>query len=220
MAQRYLIQALRMSRAAGDAGLGAEILAAMSHQATYVGRPGDAVDLARAAQIAARTAGLAALQSECHLVEAHGHAARADASSCAASLNSAERAFERADGRPPAWLAYFDDAYVSAKTAHCFRDLGDNVRTAHFAVRSLNMCEGYTRGRAFNLCLLASARADEDPQEAVRIGQQALDIAAGLESLRTLAYLREVRHRLAPYAALPDVADFRHQVLAVAKRAD
>ncbi|MFI5717803.1 hypothetical protein [Nocardia sp. NPDC051750] len=52
LAQRYLIQALRMARAAGDAALGAEILAAMSHQATYVGRPGDAVDLARAAQIA------------------------------------------------------------------------------------------------------------------------------------------------------------------------
>ncbi|MFC3964986.1 hypothetical protein [Nocardia jiangsuensis] len=220
LAQRYLIQALRMSRAAGDAGLGAEILAAMSHQATYVGRPGDAVDLARAAQIAARTAGLAVLESECHMVEAHGHAARSDGSMCATSLNAAERAYDRADHARPPWLDYFDAAYLSAKTAHCFRDLGDTARTAQFAELSLDMSGGYTRGRAFNLCLLASARADEDPHEAVRIGREALALAAGLESRRSLAYLREVRHRLAPHADIPDVAEFRHRVLEVATRAD
>jgi len=212
IAQRYLIQALRMSRAAGDAGLGAEILAAMSHQATYVGRPGDAVDLARAAQIAARTTGLAVLESACHMVEAHGHAARRDSSTCAKSLNAAERAYERADTARPAWLDYFDGAYLSAKTAHCFRDLGDQRRAAGFAERSLAMADGYTRGRMFNLCLLASARAEEDPREAVQIGNDALDMAAGLESRRSLAYLREIRHRLAPHAALPEVADFRERV--------
>lgn len=220
LAQRYLIQALRMSRAAGDSALGAEILAAMSHQATYVGRPGDAVDLARAAQIAARTAGLAALESGCHMVEAHGHAARSDSSLCARALNAAERAFGRADDVRPPWLDYFDAAYMSAKAAHCFRDLGDNARTAHFAEQSLDMSDGYTRGRSFNLCLLASARAVEDPHEAVRVGSEALAIAAGLESQRTLTYLRELRHRLTPYAELPDVADFRHRVLAIATRAD
>ncbi|MFQ6327898.1 hypothetical protein ACLMAL_17405 [Nocardia sp. CWNU-33] len=220
LAQRYLIQALRMSRAAGNIGLGAEILAAMSHQATYVGRPGDAVDLARAAQIAARGAGLAALESECHMVEAHGHAARADSSSCATSLNAAERAFTRADSSRPAWLDYFDGAYMSAKTAHCFRDLGDFARAAQFAGQSLNMSDGYLRGRAFNLCLLASALAHDDPHEAARIGTEALDIISGLESHRTHAYLREVRHRLAAYTALPDIDHFRRQVLAITMRTD
>ncbi|MEV6559590.1 hypothetical protein AB0M22_27990 [Nocardia sp. NPDC051756] len=220
LAQRYLIQALRMSRAAGDVGLGAEILAAMSHQANYVGRPGDAIDLARAAQIAARGAGLAALESECHMVEAHGHAARADAASCATSLNAAERAYSRADSARPAWLDYFDGAYLSAKTAHCFRDLGDYARTAQFAKQSLNMSDGYLRGRAFNLCLLASALADEDPYEAARIGTEALDIIGGLESHRTHAYLRDVRQRLAAHTALPDVDYFRRQVFAITTRAD
>lgn len=220
LAQRYLIQALRMSRAAGDAGLGAEILAAMSHQATYVGRPGDAIDLARAAQIAARTAGLAALESECHMAEAHGHAARSDRSSCAASINAAERTFERADSARPEWLAYFDHAYISAKIAHCFRDLGDYARAARFAEQSLDMSDGYIRGRAFNLCLLASSRAAEDPREAVRIGFEALEVAAGLVSRRSLSYLRQVRHRLAPYNDLDDVAGFRRRALTVTARED
>ena len=39
LAQRYLVQALTMARFAGDEGLGGEILAAMSHQATYVAQP-------------------------------------------------------------------------------------------------------------------------------------------------------------------------------------
>ncbi|PXX61645.1 hypothetical protein DFR70_108203 [Nocardia tenerifensis] len=219
LAQRYLIQALRMSRAAGDTGLGAEILAAMSHQATYVGRPGDAVDLARAAQIAARNAGLAALESECLMVEAHGHAALLDQSSCATALNAAQRAFSRKDFGRPEWLAYFDDAYLSAKIAHCFRDLGDLGRAARYAEQSLEMSEGYQRGRAFNLCLLASAVADSDPHEAVRIGDDALELVGGLESRRSFSYLREVRFRLAPYDRLTDVASFRRRVLAATTNA-
>ncbi len=82
------------------------------------------------------------------------------------------------------------------------------------------MSDGYVRGRAFNLCLLASARADDDPHEAVRISTEALEIVSGLESQRTLAYLRDLRHRLARYATLPDVGRFRQQVLAIARRAD
>ncbi|MFE5284548.1 hypothetical protein ACFRAQ_06205 [Nocardia sp. NPDC056611] len=219
LAQRYLIQALRLARAAGDGALGSEIMAAMSHQATYVGRPGDAIDLARAAQIAARTAGLAALESECHMVEAHGHAARQDETACITALGAAERAFDRArPGEQPAWLAYFDQSYMSAKAARCFRELGDNIRTAQFAQRSLTMSVGYQRGRAFNLSLLASALAVTDPREAVRIGLGALDIAADLASRRSLSYLRDLRYRLRPFNDLTEVAEFRQQILDLSRR--
>ena len=49
LAQRYMVQALRLAAAAGDRALGAEILAAMSHQAAYMRASVEAVDLARAA---------------------------------------------------------------------------------------------------------------------------------------------------------------------------
>ena len=90
LAQRSLIQALGLSRLAGDDGLGAEILAAMSQQAVYVARPGQAVDLARVAQAAARKAGSLVLLAECFVAEAHGHAARDDARACARALADAE----------------------------------------------------------------------------------------------------------------------------------
>src|SRR5581483_67262 len=63
IAQRYLIQALRLAHAAGDQALGGEILAAMSCHAAYLGDGSGAVDMARAAQTSARRAGSAALLS-------------------------------------------------------------------------------------------------------------------------------------------------------------
>jgi hypothetical protein len=54
VAQRYLIQALRLAGEADDQALGGEILAGMSHQAVYIGQPDDALDLARAAQTSAQ----------------------------------------------------------------------------------------------------------------------------------------------------------------------
>lgn len=213
LAQRYLIQSLRMARAAGDAALNAEILAAMSHQATYVGRPGDAIDLARAARIAARSAGLPTLEAGCHLVEAHGHAARSDERSCGASLNEAERAFDRGEANRPNWLTYLDSAYMSAKAGRCFQELGEHDRAARLARASLDMSDGYQRGRVFNLCLLASSLAVEDPREAVRVGSQALELSGGVESRRTHAYLRDLRARLVFYEEMPEVADFRQRVI-------
>jgi len=192
---------------------------AMSHQAMYVGRPGDAVDLARAAQISARQAGIGTLESECHIVEAHGHAGRDDASACATALIAAEGAFERGDEAPPAWLQYFDEAYLAAKIAHCFRDLGDHKRTSHYAEQSLNMSDGYLRGRAFNLCVLASAHTHEDPDEAVRLGNEAIDIVEQLSSRRSHSYLRDLRSRLHPHAHRDAVAQFRERVRRVSQRA-
>jgi len=64
LSQRYLVQALRLAKAAGDRSLGAEILAAMSHQAAYLGQASSAVDLARAAGRTAREARVPALVAE------------------------------------------------------------------------------------------------------------------------------------------------------------
>jgi hypothetical protein len=210
LAQRYLIQALGLARLAADDALGAEILAAMSQQAVYVARPDQAIDLARVAQAAARTAGSAVLLAECHVAEAHGHAARNDGRACAAALGAADRAFGQA--RPdeePAWLAYFDEAYLAARMAQCFRDLGQGGQATRFARRSLQMNQAYVRGRAFNLALLGTALAQQgQAEEASAAGMTAIDIAAGLRSRRSVRYVLDLRRRLTPYAATPPVREF------------
>lgn len=215
LAQRYMIQALRMTAAAGDRPLGAEILAAMSHQAAHLGASAEAVDLARAAGRTAAEAGVAAIQAESAVLEAQGHAVGGDEAACVAALDRAERAFDRADHTSsPQWIGYFDEAYLSAKFGHCFAALGQGQLAARFAVRSLDM-DGRTfaRGRQFNLALLATAHAQSgEPEQASVVGTQAIEAAEGLKSQRSRDYLTDLADRLGPHAGLPAVKEFRARV--------
>lgn len=213
LAQRYLIQALRLATAASDRPLGAEILAAMSHQAAYLRQPNEAVDLARAAARTAADAGIPALVAGAAVVEAHGHAVRLDEAACAAALDRAERALDKADrSRDPAWIGYFDEAYLAAKFGHCFAALGRGDLAERFAVRSLDMDPRYVRGRQFNLALHAVCLAQQnDVDQAAAVGLEAVDLAAGLRSTRAVDYVRDLADRLAPHVGIATVDDFRER---------
>jgi replication-associated recombination protein RarA len=120
----------------------------MSHQAVYIGRADDALDLARAAHDSAAKAGLPALASESLIMQAHALAVAREPAACGMALNAAEQAFERSDATDtPPWLRYFDEAYMAAKFGHCFRELGQGNKAEQFALRSLDMVDGYVRGR-------------------------------------------------------------------------
>ncbi|MEU0566347.1 hypothetical protein ABZ297_13245 [Nonomuraea sp. NPDC005983] len=201
LAQRYLIQALRLARGADDHALGAEILAGMAHQAIYMGQPAHALDLARAAALSAERANVPTLLASSHVLEAHAHAGLGDARSCGTSLHQAELAFDaREPGAEPAWLSYFDEAYLSAKFAHCFRDLGEGERVVRQARRSLDMDNRYVRGRMFNLSLLAAGLLQcGELEEACTTAAQALALAGELQSARSRSYVADLRRRLEPY---------------------
>jgi hypothetical protein len=70
LAQRYFIQALALAQAGGDQLLGAGILDAMSHQATYTGRFAEAANLARAARTGTTGIATATLTAHFHTMEA------------------------------------------------------------------------------------------------------------------------------------------------------
>ncbi|MBB2947413.1 hypothetical protein FB565_007181 [Actinoplanes lutulentus] len=207
LAQRYLIQALRLAAGAGDRALGAEILAAMSHQAAFLRASGEAVDLAKAASRAAAEAGIAAIEAESAVLEAQGHAVGGNEKACAAALNRAEAIFEKADRTSePQWIGYFDESYLAAKFGHCFTALG----RGDIATRSLDM-DGrqYARGRQFNLVLLAVAHAQNgEPEEAARVGIDAVEAAEDLHSVRARDYLTDLADRLSKHVGLPAVQDF------------
>lgn len=215
LAQRYLVHALRFSAGAGDRALGAEVLAAMSHQAAYKCASAEAVDLARAAGRAATEAGIPAIQAESAVLEAQGHAVGGNESACAASLDKAERLFDKADRtQDPQWIGYFDEAYLSAKFGHCFVALGRGEIAQRFATRSLDMDgEAYARGRQFNLALLALTFVQTgEPEEASRVGIQAVEAAEALQSVRARDYLAELADRLGRHVGLPAVRDFSDRV--------
>jgi hypothetical protein len=213
-AQRYMTLALSFARHADNSGLGAEVLAAKAHQAVYLARPAEAVDLARAAQATARRAGLPTLLAECSVMEAHGHAANNDARACAQALSDAETEFGRAvRADNPAWLSYFDEAYLAARMGHCFRALGEPTHAERYARRSLNMDGRFVRGKAFNLSLLATALAEQDDiEQACTVGQQALVVTAGLQSARSVRYIKDLQSALCRRADATAVQTFNAQV--------
>jgi transcriptional regulator with XRE-family HTH domain len=210
IAQRYLVVALDLARAAEDTGLGAEILAAMSHQATYLADSSTGVDLARVAGQAAIQAGVSALIAEAFVLEAHAHARAGDSRACAAALHAAEKALDRADrSGDPQWIAYFDEAYLSARFGHCFLALRHAAHAERFAARSLRMDNRYVRGRAFNLALLAGAYAQQsEPDRAASVGGEALALTLDLKSARAVSYIRDLQRQLAPHRSRPAVRQF------------
>lgn len=209
LAQRYLIQALRLARGAGDNGLGSEILGGMAHQAIYMGQHAHALDLARAAQQSAQRAGVHTLMAAGQVLEAHAHAGLGDAPACDDALGAAQDAFDRrTPGEEPEWLAYFDEAYLAAKFAHCYRDLGDGRRTVQHARRSLVMDGRYVRGRMFNLSLLSVGLLQSgELEESCAVASDALSLAGELQSARTRSYAADLRRRLEPYKALDLVSN-------------
>lgn len=201
IAQRYLIQALRLAQGGGDEALGAEVLAAMSCQAAYLGQGVDAVDMARAAARSARRAGSGALLSECLVGEAHGHALAGAPRSCADALTLAEHALDADSGQRPAWLGYYDGAYLAAKTGRALLAAGDPAQAAARMRDSLTMRAGYERGHVFNLTLLASSLVDAgELEEGCAVAERAAGAAALVESGRADTELAALSLRLAPYA--------------------
>ncbi|KPC91176.1 regulator, partial [Streptomyces sp. NRRL F-6602] len=73
LAQRYFVQALRLSQAAGDRAYGSYVLITMSRQAVYLHHGREAVQLARVAQQGVGTTAPPVVQALLHAVEARGH---------------------------------------------------------------------------------------------------------------------------------------------------
>jgi hypothetical protein len=214
LGQRYMAQALRLALAADDASLGGEILAGLSHQASYLHDAPTAIDLARAAGKTARERGLEALEAEAAVMEAHGYACAKDERACAQALSVAETALDRADrSADPHWIGYFDEAYLSAKFGHCFKELRQAETAERFARRSLDMDNSYVRGRAFNLVLLATAHAQAgDVEQACCVGDEAVSLVQELQSVRANEYVRSLQRELEGYRSAPAVEVFNRSV--------
>jgi tetratricopeptide (TPR) repeat protein len=210
VAQRYLVQALSMARFAGDDGLGGEILAAMSHQAIWVSRPIQAIDMAHAAKDAGTRAGMPILETEALVMEANAHALLDDPGACSQALKRASVTFEKAGRDTPPWLGYFDHAYLAARIAHTFRALGQGRTTIKYAEQSLEMDERYIRGKAFNVALLAAGYAVQgEVEQACATGRDAVDRVVTLHSARAVTYIRNLLANLSDYDDVAECREFR-----------
>lgn len=202
LAQRYFIQALRLAQASGDRAYGGYILATMSRQATYLGHPREAVQLARAAQQGAKGAATPAAMAVFYAVEARGHGLLGDSRGCSAALTKAESALTAAtQENEPAWTGFFDEAQLADEFGHCYRDLGEPRMAQRFAERSLNLrSESYARSKAFCQTVLAAAFLGQgELEQACSVGRHALDKVGRLRSVRGNEYILDFQRRLMPF---------------------
>ncbi|THA26780.1 regulator [Streptomyces sp. RKND-216] len=219
LAQRYFVQALRLSQAAGDRAYGAYVLVTMSRQAVYLGHGREAVQLARVAQQGVGAAAPSAVQALLHAAEARGHGVLGEVRACTASLARAERSLEavRQGEEVPPWARFFNEAQLADEFAHCHRDLQQYRAAAQHAERALRLRgAGYARSRLFCRVVLATARLGlGEVEQACALAAEAALQAAEMRSARAFEYVRDFERRLEPYRDAGPVRVYRERVAAL-----
>lgn len=214
LAQGYFVQALALAQAGGDRLLGASILDAMSHQATFTGRLADAANLARAALTGTRGIATPTLTAHFLTMEARAHARRGDAKACSPVLAESVSQFDRANpDDDPAWIRYFNESELSAEFGHCMRDLGRAADAVLYADSSLAAVPqaGFGRSEFFVSLVLADAHlATGEVEQACTTVLHALNAGEQIRSARCISYLREFAEHL-PVDTGPRIAEFRAQ---------
>ena len=218
LAQRYFIQALALAQAGDDRLLGASILDAMSHQATCIGRFGEAANLARAAMAGTKGIVTPTLSAHFHSMEARALARMGDAKGCDRSLAEAVREFERRNpDDDPAWIRYFDESELSAEFGRCLRDLGRAASAVQYVSRSLVAVDetAFMRSDFFAMMVLADSYLDAGEREqACSVALSALTAGEQIRSARCVKYLREFHQRLTTGGSSHSAAEFSEQAAA------
>jgi hypothetical protein len=219
LAQRYFVQALRLSQVAGDRAYGSFVLVTMSRQAVYLGHGREAVQLTRVAQQGVGTGAPPVVQALLHAAEARGHAVLGEVRASTAALVRAERALEaaKAGDETPYWARFFDEAQLADEFGHCHRDLQQFRAAAQHAERSLQLRPAaHARSRLFCRVVLASARLGlGELDQACQLAAEAAGQAAEMRSVRALEYVRDFERRLEPYRDASPVRTYRDKVAAL-----
>ncbi|MFI1358870.1 hypothetical protein ACH4TV_35690 [Streptomyces sp. NPDC020898] len=214
LAQRYMIQGLRLCAEGRDRVLGGQILAGLSHLATSLGRPDEGVCLARAGLATAKGSGSPLGLMRLYAMSARGHAALGRARETSEALREAEQqlAASRGSAQESPWVRFLDHHYLEAESALCFRDLGWAAQAENTAVESVRAHADRRRRQAISRSVLATAQLQQHRlDEAIGTATEALDALSGVHSERSIQALRDFRGRLAPHRGEPMVQEFEHR---------
>ncbi|WP_221350684.1 hypothetical protein [Streptomyces beigongshangae] len=214
LAQRYMIQALRLCAEGRDRVLGGQILAGLSHLATGLGSPDEGVALARAGIATAKDSGSPLGLMRLYAMAARGHAARNRVEETTEALRQAERHLDASRGaaQESVWVRYLDHHYLQAESALCFRDLGLAAQAERTAGESVVANADRRRRQAISRSVLATAHLQQNRlDEAIGTATEALNALSTVHSERSVQALRDFRTRLAPSRHEPLVQEFERR---------
>ncbi|MFD7263594.1 transcriptional regulator [Streptomyces sp. NPDC059874] len=197
LAQRYFHQALRLSKASGDRGLGAYVIALIVNQSLHLREYRQAVAFAEAALRAAGRHTTPALAADLHAMQAKAYAQLGDTASALACIRSAETAAARIrPGSEPDETGYVQPGLVNVQVAEALLSLGD-LAAAHEQATAAVGTPAHDRGRVHRLAMLCEIQLRQGEADgAVAAAVEMAERARGMESLRLRDRLRAVREQL------------------------
>ncbi|MGH3871122.1 MAG: hypothetical protein ACRDSR_06320 [Pseudonocardiaceae bacterium] len=214
LAQRYLVQSLRLAQASGDAKLGSHVLAGMCDQARMVGHPREALHLASAGRHGLSRAYSPACAADLWALQGRAHAILGEVREAARAVAASEAAFDQVHrGDEPEWARFIDTAYLAGEWANAFGDIVRPVESTRFARRSAAEARNQKRARRGALSQAALARAaltsdSLDLEAAVHNANRALDLAVTVKSSRCTHAITDLRARIQPFHTVAVARDF------------
>jgi hypothetical protein len=181
-----------------------DVLAMMSLQATWTGRPYEAVQLAQHARQRARGWATPRLLCELSIREARGWAKYGDRAEFQKATNRAKHYFDQgsSDG-DPAWLGFCNSGHVLGSEAFGWIDLGQYRRGEQLARQELTQLAdpSHARNNALAYIRLAeSVQAQGGAAEAARVALTGLVPVLGeVDSARVRQRAAALRRELEPY---------------------
>lgn len=219
LAQRYLIQSLRLAGASKNKVLGAHVLAGMSDQANLLGYPEEALALARVGQRGITVIDSPACMADLQILEARALAALAregrPKGSVSEAVRRAETTFQHVKPEnEPEWARFIDPAYLFGEAAHCFRDVEDTAQIDRFAGESAAEAARQRRARRGALSQAALVVGDllrDEVERAAARGHTVVSLAETVESSRCVETVRDLTKRFNPYERVPEVQAFQQR---------
>lgn len=229
VAQRYYLLALHACREAGNPELGAKVIGDMTQLSTALGHYDDSLSFARTALYSLPRQANPLVRAELLGLEAraYAHLGSREAANAARSAETCVEVYaEQPAEAQPDWIHYMNRAEVDCLAANTYIELAlhhdDVTRARRYADRAehytVDACqrrgELYTRSRIFDEIRLAKVRlAQGEPEEAVRVGTNALQAAQSVRSSLVTTWLQRFGATLtARHPKLGVVGEFAEQL--------
>jgi hypothetical protein len=215
VAQRYYIQALRLSQTSGNRTLGAHILANMSTQAHHLGNATAALELATAGYYTALDCGSLSTAAKCAAHQGRAYALRGDQRACAQANMIAERTLDRAAPTSErTWMTVFTADQLIAQQLYMAGELERHNDVQRIAPDALAFAGSSARRHVLYRTALAASYlpAESNPyhdlDRACELLGQALPFLGSLHSARSLDRFNVVRRALTAHPKQPSVQEF------------
>ncbi|MGH3916961.1 MAG: helix-turn-helix domain-containing protein [Pseudonocardiaceae bacterium] len=210
-ARHWWLDASHTARLCADDRVFVTALRSMSRQASELGRPREAIELAQVARQTAQSWGTPRLHSNLLSLEAFAHSQAGDHRATWRALHQAEKLLDsgRHDDDPP-WLDFWDEAdlaCIEMRAAMSLRQLPLAERRSRTALTVVR--PEYSRNRVSYLTHHAAVLIEQQSiEEAVYTAALAVEDASEISSARIDTRLAQVRRGLAQYSDQPRVAEF------------